>query len=411
MPVPSFPLLLAFLALTVLLPVCRAAADETQSPWRWFDLRTSPFIPIPEVGTDPNGGTTVGLLPVFLRRTEEGRIRQIIAPDIVWNPALGYGARFRVFSYPSPDTAWHVVGGAKQVIEREFDAVYATGIERQQPWSIATRVRYDRSATERFFGIGNNSPLADRTNYTAETGYLQGSLGRNVTEDLQVALETRPRFLQVEPGILEESIDPHLLGGDNDFLNRLVISYDTRDTPTIPTRGSVLTAYAGLSDRHLLSSISYRVAGIDLRHFQPIGDRFILAGHMALRYMPGTTDGVPFWALGSLGGDRSEIGDRQPLRGFGAGRFIDRHLFSSSLELRVHVFDLDLFSQHVSFEASPFLDAGRVFHSADENPINHLHLAGGVGFRAIARPHVVGYVDIGYASEGVAIFTGINYPF
>jgi hypothetical protein len=35
----------------------------------------------------------------------------------------------------------------------------------------------------------------------------------------------------------------------------------------------------------------------------------------------------------------------------------------------------------------------------------------GVGIRGIARPSVVGYVDMGYGTEGLAIFTGINYPF
>jgi hypothetical protein len=35
----------------------------------------------------------------------------------------------------------------------------------------------------------------------------------------------------------------------------------------------------------------------------------------------------------------------------------------------------------------------------------------GLGFRGIARPFIVGYVDFGYGSQGVAAFTGINYPF
>ncbi len=32
----------------------------------WYDLSRLPFLPIPSVGTDPNSGTTVGLLPVWL---------------------------------------------------------------------------------------------------------------------------------------------------------------------------------------------------------------------------------------------------------------------------------------------------------------------------------------------------------
>jgi hypothetical protein len=44
-------------------------------------------------------------------------------------------------------------------------------------------------------------------------------------------------------------------------------------------------------------------------------------------------------------------------------------------------------------------------------PLSQLHTVGGVGFRGIARPFVVGYVDLGYGREGVAVFTGISHPF
>lgn len=159
--------------------------------------------------------------------------------------------------------------------------------------------------------------------------------------------------------------------------------------------------FAGTADRHLLGSTSYSVFGVDARP---------LASRAAIQYMPGGEQ-VPFWALSSLGGDRSIVGERQPLRGFGQGRFLDRNLFSGSLELRTHVFDLNLFSREVSFEAAPFVDAGRVFHGSAQSPVSHLHVAGGVGFRAIARPFIVGYVDVGYGEEGVAMFSGIKYPF
>jgi hypothetical protein len=152
------------------------------------------------------------------------------------------------------------------------------------------------------------------------------------------------------------------------------------------------------------------MVGIDARHIAPLDDRFALAGHLALQYIPGSGS-IPFWAQSRLGGDRSEIGERQPLRGFGEGRFIDRNLFSGTLELRSRVFDIDLFSQEITVQAAPFIDTGRVFHSIGQNPLSGLHPAGGIGFRAIARPFIVGYVDIGYGAEGVAIFSGINYPF
>ena len=68
-------------------------------------------------------------------------------------------------------------------------------------------------------------------------------------------------------------------------------------------------------------------------------------------------------------------------------------------------------STFVDIEVAPFVDVGRVYARSSTNPLSDLHHIYGVGFRGIARPFVVGYVDIGYGSEGVAAFTGLNYPF
>jgi hemolysin activation/secretion protein len=120
---------------------------------------------------------------------------------------------------------------------------------------------------------------------------------------------------------------------------------------------------------------------------------------------------VPFWALSSIGGETSEVGGEQPLRGFGAGRFYDRDSFSTSLELRRTVASFNAISTKVDLEVTPFVDLGRVFAHANTFPLEQLHQVYGLGFRGIARPFVVGYVDVGYGSEGIAAFTGLNYPF
>ncbi len=68
-------------------------------------------------------------------------------------------------------------------------------------------------------------------------------------------------------------------------------------------------------------------------------------------------------------------------------------------------------STSVEIELAPFIDVGRVFDRTSTIPFEQLHKVYGMGFRGIARPFVVGYVDIGYGSEGAAVFTGLNYPF
>jgi outer membrane protein assembly factor BamA len=201
------------------------------------------------------------------------------------------------------------------------------------------------------------------------------------------------------------------VGTNKELLNRLSIIYDTRDDLTAPRHGMQLIAYGGLASRRgLLNNSMYSEAGGDGRVFWPIAQDTILAAHMALRYLP-TSHRVPFWALSSIGGGDSEVGGAQPLRGFGSGRFYDRDSFSTSIELRRKVLTVDAVSTKLDVEVTPFIDVGRVFARSGTFPLDRLHHVYGVGFRGVARPFVVGYLDIGYGSEGVAAFTGINYPF
>jgi hypothetical protein len=170
-------------------------------------------------------------------------------------------------------------------------------------------------------------------------------------------------------------------------------------------------AYSGLASRRgILNDSMDSEAGVDGRGFWPIAPETILAAHTALRYLL-SAHAVPFWALSSIGGDTSVIGGEQPLRGFGEGRFYDRDSFSTSVELRRTVASFNAISTHVDLEVTPFVDLGRVFDHTGTFPVDQLHHVYGVGFRGIARPFVVGYVDIGYGSEGLAAFTGLNYPF
>jgi outer membrane protein assembly factor BamA len=392
-------------------------AEEPAPWWRWLDPRSSPFIPVPVVGTDPNSGTTVGIMPVFLENNENREIDRIIAPDFVYNPILGYGAHARLLAYPSRDTQWEVEGKLKQRIEHGLEAAYGTGLTREARWSYSGHLLYDRTATYRFFGIGNDSPRSAQTNYTNEQVQAEGVIGWNVTRSWQLGLLTRARFVQIEPGALTNlpfigASFPDLpgVGAEHDFFNRGYVSYDTVDSTSLPTTGTQVAVTAGATRRGFLSSASYSVVTLDVRHYEPLPPRATVAGHVALRYMP-QASGAPFWALSRLGGDRSVIGEEQPLRGYGEGRFVDRNLVSAGAELRTRVWDVNLFSTRVTLQLAPFFEVGKVFAHLGDPLLNHLHPVGGLGIRGIAQPFIVGYVDIGYGGEGVAIFSGINYPF
>jgi Omp85 superfamily domain len=379
---------------------------------RWFNPATAPFIPVPEIAVDPNGGTTIGVIPTWVTTDENHQVRRIVAPDVIYNPNFGWGVHGRIYGYTSGDEQWSLVAGAKERVEREFDAEYQRGRLREGRWSFSGSVVYDVDGTPRFYGFGNDSPASAVTNYTNQQERVEAQVGLNLTHAWQLRYTGRLQVVDVLPGTLDKvaSIDPQFLGTNKLLLNRLSIVYDTRDDLTVPNHGVELIAYGGLASRNgLLNDSMYSEVGADGRIFSPIAENYILVAHMAAHYLP-TANNVPFWALSNIGGGESEVGGEQPLRGFGAGRFYDRDSFAGSLELRHKILSFD-FSTQVDVEITPFVDIGRVFAKTGTFALDQLHYVGGVGFRGIARPFVVGYVDIGYGSEGVAAFTGLNYPF
>jgi Omp85 superfamily domain len=394
-------------------PVPPPPPGEGKGLSRWFNPATAPFIPVPEIAVDPDSGTTVGVIPTWVKTDENHQVRRIIAPDVIYNENFGWGVHGRVYGYSSGDEQWSVVAGVKERVEREFDAEYQLGRMREERWSFNTSIVYDRDGTPRFYGFGNETPASAVTNYTNQQERVELQVGLNLTHAWQLLYTARLQVVEVMPGTLDKvpSIGTQFLGTDNLLLNRLSIVYDTRDDLTVPNRGVELIAYGGLASRNgLLNNSMYSEVGADGRVFSPVAENTTLVAHVAAHYLP-VTNNVPFWALSNIGGGESVVGGAQPLRGFGAGRFYDRDSFSSSLELRRKVLTFDATTTRIDVEVTPFIDVGRVFAHAGTFSLDQLHYVGGLGFRGIARPFVVGYVDIGYGSEGVAAFTGLNYPF
>jgi hypothetical protein len=395
--------------------------------WHWpqYDIRsfkpqdpnTWPFIPVPEVATDPNGGVTYGVLPVWLFTDEKSEISSILAPDINSNSTLGPGGNFRYLAYPSSDINWYVVAGAQETIARKVDLDYQTGREHKKWWSFEGRFFFEKDPTERFYGLGNNSHYGNQTNYTTEQLYGQAIVALNLSDRWQLSLMERPRYVRIQEGGFDSvasifKLFPHQKGinGGSELLQQPMIQYDSRDSVDIPRSGTLGRLYYGNAQRGFGSSFSYNRFGGELRQYLSIGQRVTLAGHVFTEYEPAGNE-MPFWSQARLGGDESLLTDQETLRGYGTSRFIDNNLFVMNLEVRTRVWDKDVFGTHGILELAPFAEAGRVGHEMSYNPFEDLHPVGGIGFRGIAEPFVVGYVDIGWGGEGAAVFSGIDYPF
>ena len=393
-------------------PAANPADDEP-----WWHLSHLPVIPVPELVTAPHNGASVGIFPIALSNNDQGQTSQILAPDIIHSPYFGWGARFRVFRFPSDDVKWSVVGGGKQSVEREFDADYEVGLRRDRDWSWNVHAMYDRSGTGRFYGIGNDTRLVDQATFVDSQERLEATLARNFTPQLQLAYLFRADSVEIEQSAIS-SLPPittrfptvNGVGDASEFAHRFTLTYDTRDSPVVPHQGAKVSAMIGGTTRATGSSVNYLFTGVDAAVYRPAVASSTLVAHLALRYMPSASN-APFWALSQLGGESSVPGEALPLRAYGYGRFVDRNAVGGNLEWRNPLARLRLFETDMTLEVSPFVDAGKVFSGILENPVSHLHTGAGVGLRLIASPFVVGFLDIGIGNEKLAVFSGIDYPF
>jgi Omp85 superfamily domain len=384
---------------------------------RWLDPATAPFIPVPEIDLDPQSGVTLGVIATFLDVSERGEIERLTAPDVFHSQYFGWGAGVSVYGFPSEDAQWLLLGSLKQHVEHDLDARYLGGQTRTRALSWSVEAIDDRSGTARFFGIGNETPDHNESTYVREQGSLAASIGYNFTQALQLAYGARWRTIEVLPGVLPgipsiETLYPEVngLGNEHALEQTLTLTRDTRDSPDIPHRGARYLIYGGFASRSLGSSVAYSFLGAEARCYFPLGEHITLAWHLAARYMP-SADEAPFWALSSLGGDRSITNGREPLRSDGADRYMDRNLIATGAELRTSVGGFDAFRTRVNLELAPFVDAGKVYSSGPGNASSEMHSAAGIGVRGVASPYVVGYVDVGYGRGKVEVFSGINYPF
>jgi hypothetical protein len=392
-------MVLGLLILSELILAARAGATLTRS-----------YIPLPEILTDPNEGNTYGALAVVLFLDEQKIIKYILAPDVRYNKITGVFPAFRLFGFPSLDRKWSIVARKSQHIDEDYEFIYQDNAFWQDRLRLSANLEYERDSTERFFGFGNGSSEKDESNYTAQEGIGLVRVNYRLQPTLELTYQSRVRVFRVKKGgvdkfpfIGDEHPGTPGLGGATMVGQEIGILYDSRDDTNIPREGGFGLFSAEFVPRVLGSSFTAIKYAAEVRKFIPLRDRFVFALHSRLNYLQ-SNDDVPFF-------EQNDIGGRRSLRGFGSGRFVDKNSFFASAELRTRVYDRQIFGVNAELELAPFFDFGQVFESSRRSPFNDLHPVGGLGFRGVVRPQVVGFVDIGLGEQGPAVFTGLEYPF
>ena len=367
------------------------------------------LVPLPIFTTDPNEGETYGALLAIID-AQEGAFRSLLVPYVTYNPLLGAQGSVHYERFFADRSKFDTDVSQSTQNQAFYRLRYADLKLRDPRYLFEGFGLYENDRTARFFGIGANSREPDETNYTLRQVGGEVTFGRRLVPELIASLTERLRYVTIRGGAVEslpflKDMFTGVPGDDESFVwaHRLALTYDTRNSLATPTHGSFGQVFIEVADEAIGSKASFVRYGIQGRWVWPhLGERLVLAVRGLIERVDGAD--VPFFELSDLGGDET-------LRGFGENRFLDKGRVLFNAEERIKVYHLTYGDVRTDIELAVFTDVGRVFRNFSDLDSGKIEAVVGGGIRFLAASQIVAKIDVGVGREGLAIFTGLDYPF
>jgi len=254
----------------------------------------------------------------------------------------------------------------------------------------------------RFYGLGNDSQVDDRSTYLLRDKTLMASAWLNPRGLLSFGAQGGLIRAHTDSGdagtSLEENFDPEDVPGFGLEETDFVVyggwaEFDLRSKWESPNVGAVFRLTALRYEDRELNQFDFTRVIADAKAYIPLGPKSrILALRVRAQYSD-ADDGheVPFYLMETIGGANT-------IRGFREWRFRDNGNLLMSAEYRWEIWThLDL---------SFFVDAGKVFFDTDDLDFDGLHTGYGFGLRAHAPGGFTFRMDIANSSEGFKFHIG-----
>jgi len=387
--------------------------DETPTVLKLImqPLKRGMFIRLPVIDTDPNRGVTYGVMPIWvLQENGADRIRFIHAPSVTYNKTFLWIPTYRYYWYPTNESSLLLRGSASQQKERELMGHFLDGDFLERDIDVELKLQFNVDGSKRFYGFGPDSPRAGETNYFEDyiqakaAGAIPVSNGSHWKAQAAMNLLAFKLHSGRTPNLpsfeaLYRGLRPENRQQSNEMTGGIL--YDSRDHPVTTTRGEYLSIYAGKAVRDFMSAYDYSRYGLDARLFKPWSPKMVSAAQFSYEQLH---NDAPFWLKPSLGG-------KYNLRAYGEGRYVDRGVAALNFEQRFTVWSKRLAGVTTDFELAPFAGVGTAFSAPKYASARYLRPVLGGAVRAVARPQVVGSIDVGYGQEGAKVFVDINYSF
>ena len=291
-----------------------------------------------------------------------------------------------------------------------FDAIYTSN--KQIIIDVIPQIYFGKGAyfldmsykwkiyPNKFWGIGGNTPNSNEEPYDMTSHILKVSFLKRLPPALNFGFE----YVYENHEVTEKEEGGLLANGDIEGSDRAVISglgvifnLDTRDNTGSPFSGEYLKIEAQFASELFGSTQSYNKFIADLRTYQGMGKRSIIAFQV---YYEGNYGAPPFQGMAAFGG-----GNRA--RGYFQGRFIDKHMYVVQAEYRYRF--------HPRWAIAGFGLFGEVADiPSDFFSISNMKpsFGGGIRFKILKNQDTWVRADLGKGIDGSSgFYFGVNEAF
>jgi outer membrane protein assembly factor BamA len=252
---------------------------------------------------------------------------------------------------------------------------------------LEVRPSYTRETTQRYYGLGNNSPapvqdLLVRDDYgrTHPTlwvrslyrfwDHFHAGLGTSYTQNWLVVGPQSILGQQMANGDPNDPAVKELLGDSARHAVLLlegILEWDTRDSETVPETGQLHVLRMRLSPRITDANMPYQYQQVNVSsryYYSMIPTRLVLAVRAVADMQ---FDHPPFYELARYD-DTFALGGQNGVRGVPGQRYYGKIKIFGNFEVRARLFQFTWWSKSMTLGAAAFFDAGRSWADWGSHP-------------------------------------------
>lgn len=273
-------------------------------------------------------------------------------------------------------------------------------------WALSINARADLINVIDFYGAGNETQkLGDDDDYQLKSREWQTGLSLSRFLHKNHQLEARTFFQSIRINANNPQFINDLLADETkeDFTRKNFLGvgggyrYLSTDNLLFPHKGLDIGALVAYTIHLEKNEYGFSRYTSYIAHYLPVSKQFTLASRLGGATIAGTPE---FYQLNILGG-------RETLRGYRRQRFYGKSIMYLNNELRWLVPTNKKFFKQVGLLA--FVDAGRVWHDAEDS--DRIHIGYGGGLVIIPFNRIVLNGSYGFSKEDKVMHLRIGYLF